>query len=342
MSRKRLDLAVADPVHVAKLEARLRERRAGSDDHPRPLRIEADDIERLSGRDAEPAPLADRVMDDARMPAEDAPVDMDDIARLGSLGHQALDHVAVASGGDEADVLAVRLVGVQEPVAPRKLAGLDLGKVAERKAKAGELLPGRREQEIALVALGVGRAVERPSAASVVARDHVMPGRQQVGAEILGGVEQIGEFHVLVAGDAGYRRLAGNIGAREGLDHLFAKALLVVEHVMGNADPRRDVAGVVDILPRAAGPLPVGRLAVVVELHGDADDVIALGGQRGRHNGGIRRRPTWRRPRACRLAACRGLGNWARRAKPARAKSQTWLSYPPDRNDRGSGLSDLD
>ena len=53
---------------------------------------------------------------------------------------------------------------------------------------------------------------------------------------------------------------------------------------MRNADPVRHRAGVVDILAGAAGALAVRRRAMVVELQGDADDVIALGlEQRGRY-----------------------------------------------------------
>ena len=103
-----------------------------------------------------------------------------------------------------------------------------------------------------------------------------MAGRQQVGAEVIGGVEQIGEFHVLVAGDAWHRGLAGDVGAGERLDYFLSKALLVVEHVMGNAEPRRDVPRVVDVLPGAARALAMGRFTVVVKLHRHADDVVAL------------------------------------------------------------------
>ena len=53
---------------------------------------------------------------------------------------------------------------------------------------------------------------------------------------------------------------------------------------MRNADPVGDRAGVVDVLAGAAGALAVGRRAMVVELQGHADDVIALGlEQRRRH-----------------------------------------------------------
>ena len=48
-----------------------------------------------------------------------------------------------------------------------------------------------------------------------------------------------------------------------------------------------DRAGVVDVLPGAAGALAVGRLAMVVELERDADDVIALGLQQRRRHRGI-------------------------------------------------------
>ena len=53
---------------------------------------------------------------------------------------------------------------------------------------------------------------------------------------------------------------------------------------MRNADPLGDVAGVVNVLPGAAGALAMGGGAMVVKLQGDADDVIALGlQQRSRH-----------------------------------------------------------
>ncbi len=114
-----------------------------------------------------------------------------------------------------------------------------------------------------------------------------MPCRQHVGAEILGRLEEIRELDLLVAGDAGDRRLAGNVALGEWLDHLFAEALLVIEHVMGNAEPRGDVARVVDVLTGAAGAFAMRRRAVVVELQRHADDIVALGGQKRRDDRGI-------------------------------------------------------
>ena len=56
---------------------------------------------------------------------------------------------------------------------------------------------------------------------------------------------------------------------------------------MGNAEPRGDVARVVDVLAGAAGALAVGRRAVIVELHGDADDVVAVARQQRRDDARI-------------------------------------------------------
>ena len=145
-----------------------------------------------------------------------------------------------------------------------------------------ELLARGGEQEIALVAIGVGGAVERPPAPPVVAADDIMAGRQEIGAEVVRRLEEIGELEVLIAGDARHRRLAGDIGSGERLDHLLAKALFVIEHIVRNAETRGDVARIVDILACAARALAMRRVAVVVELHGDADDVVAFGGQQRR------------------------------------------------------------
>src|SRR5437899_5645807 len=115
----------------------------------------------MSGRDAEPAPLPDGEMDDAVVVAKHAAGHIDDLARLGGARPQPLDHVGVAPGWHEADVLAVVLVGDRKLEAPRELARLGLGALAEREAQRFELLARGGEQEIALVTLGVARAIER-------------------------------------------------------------------------------------------------------------------------------------------------------------------------------------
>ena len=222
-------------------------------------------------------------MDDAVVAAEHIAVEIDDIARRRSARLQPLDHVGVAAGRHEADVLAVVLVGDRKAEAPRVLARLGLGHLAERKAQMIELLMRGAEQEVALVALLLAGAVER-AAGGRRARRHVMAGRQNRGAELARGAEQVLELDRHVAVDAGHRRLARDIAFGESVDHRLLEAALVVEHVMRNADPVGDVAGVVDVLPGAAGALPVRGRPMVVKLQRHADDVVALFLQkRGRH-----------------------------------------------------------
>ena len=106
-----------------------------------------------------------------------------------------------------------------------------------------------------------------------------MAGRQRLGAEIAGDLQQVAELDALVAAHAGYRRPAGGIGVGEILDHRGAKALLEVEHVVGDAQPLGDRPGILDVLAGAAGTLAAGRGTVVVELQGDADHLVALPAQ---------------------------------------------------------------
>src|SRR6202035_1047651 len=116
--------------------------------------------------------------------AEHAPLDVDDISGLGGAGPQALDHLGIASGWNEADVLAVLLVGDREIETAGQIAGLGLAALAQGKPQRIELLGRGGKQEIALVALAVASAVERAPTARQPARGDVVAGRQHLGAEL--------------------------------------------------------------------------------------------------------------------------------------------------------------
>src|SRR5262249_2603038 len=159
------------------------------------------------------------------------------------------DNVAIAPRGNEADVLAVVLVGNGETEPAGKLAGLRLGHIAERKAQEVELLARGGKQEIALIALRLARLIKRPAAAGQRPRDHVVAGCQDAGAKLARGCEKIAELDRLIALHARNRRLAGNIALGKAVDHRLLEAVFVVEHVMGNANALGDRTRVIDVLP---------------------------------------------------------------------------------------------
>ena len=156
---------------------------------------------------------------------------------------------------------------------------------AEGEAQELQLRVRRGEEEVALIARPVDRPVERGPVRPRHA-PHVVAGGERVRPQIAGDVQQIAELDALVAAHAGDRRLAAQVRVGEILDHRLAEAGLVVEHVVTDAEPVGDPAGVVDVLAGAtgAGPSPLG--ARRIELQRDADDLVAGLRQQG---GGDRR-----------------------------------------------------
>ena len=276
-TQRAINCALAEPVDLAQPHAARAQRLARTDHDAACCRVEAQHVERMAGGDAEAASLPDGEVDDAVVAAEHTTVEIDDVAGLGGARSQPLDHVGVAAGRHETNVLAVVLVGDREGEATRELARLGLAALAQGETQHLKLLARGGEQEIALVALGIARAVEPTSAVRQRPRRDIVTGRQHLGAELARGGEQITEFDRLVALDARHRRLARDIARGEAVDHQFLEAAFVIEHVMGNADALGDRPCVMDVLTGAAGAPAVGGRAVVVELQRHPDDIVALG-----------------------------------------------------------------
>src|SRR3546814_12293599 len=80
------------------------------------LGIEPHDVKRLGlSADLDPAPLPDRIMDEPLLRAEQAAVDMDDIAPIIGFGAQLLHQRRIIAVGDDAAGLAVGLARNAEP-----------------------------------------------------------------------------------------------------------------------------------------------------------------------------------------------------------------------------------
>jgi hypothetical protein len=108
--------------------------------------------------------------------------------------------------------------------------------------------------------------------------------RKHLRAKLACGTEQVGELDRTVALNARHRRLACRIAFGKAVDHCLLEPRFVVEHVVRDADPLGDRTRVVNVASGAAGALAMRRGAVVVELQGNADHVVALSlEQRRRH-----------------------------------------------------------
>jgi len=69
--------------------------------------------------------------------------------------------------------------------------------------------------------------------------------------------------------------------------HCLGEARLVVEHVVGNLQGIGDAAGVLNVLTSAASAFAADCLAMVVELEGNAHDIVTFGLHQRRDDGGI-------------------------------------------------------
>ena len=220
------------------------------------------------------------------MASDPAAVDVHDVAGLQRTWLEALDDARVAARRHEANVLAVGLFCNGEAKLVRERTHLGLAHRAEGKAQVAELLGCGGEQEIALVTLGIGGARKLRPARALAPLD-VVACRQCIGAEVLCRLEQVAKLDLLIAGDARDRRLARGIALRKAAHHRVGEAALIIEHVVGDAQHLGDAARIVDVLAGAAASLPARRLAVIVELQRDADDLVALALHERGGDGGI-------------------------------------------------------
>ena len=274
---------VAQPVQPADRDGAARQGFARADRDLAALRVDAHDVERLRrAADAEAPALADGEADNAVVGAQFVAVEIDDPAGIAGAGPQLLDHPRIVAVRDETDVLAVRLFGDGHIEFPRHAAGLCLRQAAQGKAQIAELLAGRGKQEIALVLGRIGGPVQFRPGGRLDPAD-IVAGREAVGVEVARHRHEVGELDRLVAAHAGQRGLAAQVAVGEIVDHALAEPGFVVEDIVREPGLFGDPAGVADVLPGAAGARPADGGAVVVELQGDADDLIAPGVQ---HRGG--------------------------------------------------------
>ena len=235
--------------------------------------------------------------------------------------------------GDEADVVAVRLVGDGQAAGGGLLADLVLGDAAEREHGPVQLRAGQDGQHVGLV-LGRVHAAQQAAAGprrpgglaglgggGGQGRDEagVVAGADRVEAEGDGAVEDGRELDLLVAAQARVGRVAAGVLGDEVLDDVLVEPLGQVPDVERDADHVGGPAGVAGVLERAAaaGAGPVGPgVARQGQVH--AGDVVAgLGGPGRGHRGvdaarhrGQHAQSSHSEIRICAAAAAGVVGQW--------------------------------
>src|SRR3546814_4256581 len=71
---------------------------------------------------------------------------------------------------------------------------------------------------------------------------HIMAGDETIRPQILRDLQKIGELHRLVAAHAGNRSPSRQIAFGEIVHHLRAEAAFIIQHIMRDPQPRRDIS----------------------------------------------------------------------------------------------------
>ncbi len=193
----------------------------------------------------------------------------------GLLAEPVGEELAGVAVRDEADVVAVRLLGHGQAALGRLRPDLGLGGVTEREQRVPQLLAGQRGQHVGLVLASVGAAPQLRASVHN-GQPGVVAGADRVEAQGERLVQQRLELDPLVAAQARVGGAAGRVLGDEVLDHVLGEPLGEVPHVERDAEQVRGPAGVVGVLDGAAAPgagAQRARLGRQGQVH--ADHVVA-------------------------------------------------------------------
>ena len=179
------------------------------------------------------------------------------------------------------------LAGVDEAGFGGNFARFGLAQAPKREFDPRERLLRQIVEHIALILCLVQRLFEDiplpiPFNAGIVPRGDI------AAAHDVGALEELVEFQIAVAVDAGVRGNAVLVGVYEAVDDALGKFILEIEDVIRHAEAIGHAARVLHIVERAAGVrLRNARVLVIVELHRAADARKARVRQQLGRDGGI-------------------------------------------------------
>ena len=247
------------------------------------LGADTSDVQRLGQRETESAALTDRVADDAAMPADRAAVGGNEITRGVGLSRARGDKIGIPPARNEADILRVAPLRDRESRICRELAHMRLCQLAEREEDMRQPVLIEQTEHIALILAAVGCTAEQITVAAAL-NARVVPGCELVRTEPEHLLKQGAEFYDPVAEHAGGWRFSVLVCRDEVGDDRFLELLGEIDGDVTDADRLCGRAGIGDIALRLCFTL---ALAMLTELHGRTEAVIALLAQQQRGDGGI-------------------------------------------------------
>ena len=195
-------------------------------------------------------------------------------------------HAHMIAVGHEADVLTLGLLGGAQPKATRDFARFRLCLMSHRQHEARQHRALDAPQEIALILGRIEPSQHHARLAPICQRPHarVVARGQPRRIDVVGLVQQVAKLRERVAAHAGYRRAAARVLLHEIIEHVVAKTVNEIGHIVRDAEFLAHPPRVAGAVQRAAGA--VGNvLAVFVQLHRHAHHVTAGFHQHGRRDG---------------------------------------------------------
>src|SRR6185436_18855807 len=159
-----------DPVDATGGERAPAKFVARSDHHSRLRRVEFEYVHRCAGSQSESLALTDSQPVDTAMAANDLASRVDNFAGAVLIGEPPVDKTGGVAVRNEADLVAVRLVGDREAEPAGDVAHFGLPQMPDGKQRMSELILRQREEKIRLVLVAVGASQEPVPAEFLVVR----------------------------------------------------------------------------------------------------------------------------------------------------------------------------
>ena len=210
------------------------------------------------------------------MGSQDLAALIDNVTRLCRARMQFFDHRGVIAIWHETNILAVGFIGHAKPVFARQSARFCLGcQMPQGKSQVVELLSGGREQKVTLIAIMICGHMQLRTIRTGFALD-VMACGHAICIKIFGRLQQVFEFHPLIAANARHGRGPSKVAFSEIVDNRFAKRVFIVQYIMRKIELFGHAARIMYVTASTAGAFFCECGSVIVKLQGNANNIIAL------------------------------------------------------------------